>query len=275
MMSSYLNRQQRWQQCVVSSHWRVASRRKEQGKWIQRQLSSLSQTVESSSACIKDPSENPFRGILIFSIEQSLQLNLQHSLSALKTRRNTTSRSAWTFLSEKRRGSDSILNIALHIKDRANQISIMFYHKFHLRKRQESYIGNGLAHNCRGHLLKSERFERRARAWMWKGRLSADKCQALKCQLCIWCLKTQLFPLVSVNSLCICATHQGVKNFISTINPRLSYWFGSFHANPKEFLHHCESHARLPEGRLETHFFFFFYQKTSVSSKQCHHLSIC
>ena len=178
--------------------------------------------------------------------------------------------------SEKRRGSDSILNIALHIKDRANQISIMFYHKFHLRKRQKSYIGNGLAHNCRGHLLKSERFERRARAWMWKGRLSADKwCQALKCQLCIWCLKTQLFPLVSVNSLCICATHQGVKNFISTINPRLSYLFGSFHANPKEFLHHCESHARLPEGRLETHFFFFFYQKTSVSSKQCHHLSIC
>ena len=132
-MSSYLSRQQRWQQCVVSSHWRVAWRRKEQGKWIQRQLSSLSQTVESSSACIKDPSENPFRGILIFSIEQSLQLNLQHSLSALKTRRNTTSRSAWTFLSEKR--SDSILNIALHIKDRANQISIMFYHKFHQKTR--------------------------------------------------------------------------------------------------------------------------------------------
>ena len=156
-MSSYLSRQQRWQQCVVSSHWRVAWRRKEQGKWIQRQLSSLSQTVESSSACIKDPSENPFRGILIFSIEQSLQLNLQHSLSALKTRRNTTSRSAWTFLSEKRRGSDSILNIALHIKDRANQISIMFYHKFHLRKKQESYIGIGLAHNCRDQLLKDER----------------------------------------------------------------------------------------------------------------------
>ena len=39
-------------------------------------------------------------------------------------------------LSEKR--SDSILNIPLHIKDRANQISIMFYNKFHLRKRQES-----------------------------------------------------------------------------------------------------------------------------------------
>ena len=211
-MSSYLSRQQRWQQCVVSSHWRVAWRRKEQGKWIQRQLSSLSQTVESSSACIKDPSENPFRGILIFSIEQSLQLNLQHSLSALKTRRNTTSRSAWTFLSEKRRGSDSILNIALHIKDRANQISIMFYHKFHLRKRQKSYIGNGLAHNCRGHLLKSEMFVWKSSASMdVKGETERRQVSGFEMPALHLMSEDSTF---STYSLCICATHQGVKNFI-------------------------------------------------------------
>ena len=220
MMSSYLSRQQRWQQCVVSSHWRVAWRRKEQGKWIQRQLSSLSQTVESSSACIKDPSENPFCGILIFSIEQSLQLNLQHSLSALKTRRNTTSRSAWTFLSEKRRGSDSILNIALHIKDRANQISIMFYHKFHLRKRQQSYIGNGLAHNCRGQLLKSERFVWKTSACMdVKGETERRQVSGFEMPALHLMSEDSTF---STYSLCIWATHQGVKNFISTINPRLS-----------------------------------------------------
>ena len=268
-MSSYLSRQQRWQQCVVSSHWRVAWRRKEQGKWIQRQLSSLSQTVESSSACIKDPSENPFRGILIFSIEQSLQLNLQHSLSALKTRRNTTSRSAWTFLSEKR--SDSILNIALHIKDRANQISIMFYHKFHQKTRilHWKWAGTQLQGSTLEKwkvCLKDEREHGCERGdWaptsvrLWNASSASD----------VW--RLNFSHLLSLHLW----THQGVKNFISTINPRLSIVIRQFPCQPKECLHHCESHARLPEGRLKTQFFFFFYQKTSVSSKQCHHLSIC
>ena len=260
-MSSYLNRQQRWQQCVVSSHWRVAWRRKEQEKWIQRQLSSLSQTVESSSACIKDPSENPFRGILIFSIEQSLQLNLQHSLSALKTRRNTTSRSAWTFLSEKR--SDSILNIALHIKDRANQISIMFYHKFHLRKKQESYIGIGLAHNCREGstlekwkvCLKDERKHGCERGdWaptsvrLWNASSASD----------VW--RLNFFHLLSLH---LCNSSRCEKlYFHNKPTPLLVIW--QFPCQPKEFLHHCENHARLPEGRLETQFFYYLLENISV-----------
>ena len=102
----------------------------------------------------------------------------------------------------------------------ANQISIMFYHKFHLGKRQESYIGIGLAHNCRGQLLKSERFVWKTSVCMdVKGETERRQVSGFEMPALHLMSEDSTF---STYSLCICATHQGVKNFISTINPRLS-----------------------------------------------------
>ena len=44
--------------------------------------------------------------------------------------------------------------------------------------------------------------------------------------------------------------------------PLLVIW--QFPCQPKEFLHHCENHARLPEGRLETQFFYYLLENISV-----------